>query len=476
MNINPLTIEQLRHSAAEVMACALLDLFPDTQLLRGGLTNYGFFYEAVFVRPINQNYIQQIEERIRAIVTADLPVRSMTMMRQNAVDLLRHNGQHLRAELLAQGNGQFVEIFQIDEFCDPAPAPYIESTKQVAATKILSIQANDRNERETVTRIEGIVSFDKSDLKKQVKLVEEAKKRDHRLLGPSHNLFGNDEMLAPGCWLWHPRGTQLRNHLLQLWYREHENAGFEQVSSGALVNSSLMHKAGCMQNEELYLPSLPLEHDDYFLAPSLDMLHALQYKSLDTGKKVFPVKIAECREVFSGIPDASLDGLIKTRSFTADQATIFCNSQEATNVLISSLQFIVRSIRIFDFESEWVLHIPASAKFAKSEAWQSAIKVIREALEASGLNAQIAEIQAPFQGPSLEASYIDSLGCKWPGPRVAVNVLLPARLGLTLEGKQKTSTVPTMITQSLFGSLERFIALLIEHWAGAIPSKFFESK
>lgn len=474
MNTNPLTIEQLRQSAAEILACALLDLFPGTQLVRGGLTHYGFFYEAVFVKPINQNYIQQIEERIRALVTADLPVRAMTMMRQNAVDLLRHHGQHLRAEFVAQGNGQFVEVFQIDDFCDAAPSPYIETTKEAAAIKLLSVKVDDRYDSESSTRIEGIVCFEKSELKKQVKLVEEAKKRDHRLLGPAHHLFSADTMLAPGCWLWQPRGTKLRNNLLQLWYREHESAGFEPVSSASLVDSSLMHKAGCMQNEEFYLPSLPLEQDDYFLAPSLDMLHALQYKIMEAGKKHLPVKIAECREVFSGTPDVSLDGLIKTRSFTADQATIFCNSKEATDQLISSLQFIVRSIRIFDFESEWVLRIPASAKFTKSEAWQQAIKMMREVLDASGLTAEIAEIQAPFQGPSLEASFIDSLGCKWAGPRVAINVLLPARLGLGLEGKQKTSTIPIMITQSLYGSLERFIALLIEHWAGDIPSKFFE--
>ncbi len=443
-------------------------------MLRGGNSRLGFYYDFFFEPAINPEYLPQIEERYRALVMADLPVAHATMMKQNAQEMYRHFGQEIRADLFEEERAQFVEMFKCGEFFDAAPLPYVASTRELSAYKLLSLKIITQvigGEEIQVTRIEGVAAFDKQALKQEVRLAGEAKARDHMQLGLQQQLFARHPYLAPGTFLWLPKGAQLREGLLDWWRTVHLAAGFQTVHTPLLLEE----QAGKLGQTISQLDSLEVGGSYYHLVQSMAPQHAMIFQAKLRRAGELPYKICEYREIFTGIADHELEGLCQTRTICRDQATVFCTPEQVVDGLISSLQFIAGTIRIFDLKCKWALYSATSLKAGKTADWKRSVEWFHKALHANKMDFVESQTQQELHSPFLEVVYSDALGREWPGPRIEIFLQLPSRMRLVYEAKQGQHT-PIMISWSLFGSLERFIALLIEHHAGILPEWMTKKK
>lgn len=451
----PLTV--LRQSAAEVLASVVVELFPGTLLAGSTVTEIGFHYDFQLDQPIDDHMLILIEEKMRAAAKSAEPVQAMDMMRENAADLFLHYKQPIIADFVRSCPKNIIQIFKMGRFHDFCPAPYVQNSKEIGAFKLLKVSSIENG-----VRIEGTAFADNYDLKKFLKKAEAAKKCDHRILGPEMGLFTSSNEIAPGCWIWLPKGAFLRGSLINLWRKEIRSQGFQMVSSPLLVKESLLKKVGLAPEGN---PSL----FDARMTPKIELLHALAYQAKSHTYRDLPVKYAEIKEVLSDEPVQKLWGMFRARTFTPDIENIFCAPQEVMQEIISSLQFIAKTINMFGFEHHWYLSIKGKKSGGSKEQWETNIDKMKKALETCELEYTVDSESNPYDGPQIEVRLIDALGREWKGSHVGINFTYPERLGLRYRDADDHLQATVMITRSVFGSVERFIALLVEHCAGQIP-------
>lgn len=465
----------LRLSTAEILACAVKDLFPDVSLVEGGTTSWGFFYDFSFKKAPEASILLQIEERMRQLVTQDLPIRSLTMMRANAMELFKHHKQFLKIILLSKEVDPLLDVFQLNDFYDVCPAPHLTSTKEAAAFRLLGMESVplELEEKAIATRIEGIVFPDKKMLKEGVKNAEAAKKRNHLLIGKKKRLFLASDQVGKGCLIWLPKGNLYREKIINWWRRQIEGEGYQILSSPKLVELALLQKAYGRQNwNERNLTLEPIELDGiaYSLVPGQAPLHAFLFKDQQFKPSELPIRYAECSEVFDAVSSRYLSGLQRTRNYTRDCAHCFCTPDQVIKELISSLLFIEKITKMLPLKPTWCFSFSTRFKKSSPEREKLALKWFEEALKASGLAYRKDAIDQRLEGPKVTAYLEDSFGREWEGPSVAIDLHLPSRLGLHVESKGSLEgELPVMLVTVLFGSLERFMALLIEHYEGEIP-------
>lgn len=466
----------LRQSAAALLAYAVTELFPEVILVEGRVTEFGLYYDFIADQPIDSNAIPLIEEKVRGLVKENLTVHALDMMRENAAQLFEHKNQSVKAQFVLEARENIVQILRIEKFYDYCPPPYIVETGEINAFKILKIEPVKQyfaalGDDVNVIRIRAVAFPEKDRLKKHVKSVQQAKKVDHRRLGKEMNLFSPYEE-ASGCsWFWLPNGVAFQEVLLSLWQKMHKKQRFHFLKSPIFIKESLIKKSGLFDftPEIINAPFTELDGLSYVVPPCLTPSHARMFQANLHSYKELPIRYAECAVVSSIGKDGSLWGLLNNRLTLSDFAHIFCSPVQLETELISSLQFIDKFIKMFDFEYHWNLG-GRGQKFAGTlNQWKKAHDSFVNAFEKCGFTYSYHENESKFSGPFAEALLIDSIGREWKGPRISVDFNTPERFGLRYQGPDDEMHAPIMLVRSLFGSVERFTAVLVEHFAGQFP-------
>lgn len=433
-----LSLHELRQASAELLAYAVCDLFPEAQLVSGGGSAIGFHYDFVIPQQLDHQLLIMIEERMLTIVKGHHPVKTLEMMRENAISFFEHHGQHIKAALVAASPSNIIPLIKINKFCDYCPLPHIANTEEIPLVKLQHIEklTLDLPEIEAfeVIRIYGTAFPDKMALKKFLKRAEAAKDKDHQVLGQAMGLYSTHQTIE-GNWLWHPKGTYLRNVLQKLFYTETLSPAFQEVTTIPLGDYAKLH-ASIFTSRPRMLRDLPVRYIEW-----------VTYEE-------------HCRS-------HELEGLFKSRHYSADIEQIFCPKEQLEQELISSLQFINKTIKIFPIEHSW--HLIILGRNQES----SLINSFTAALDKCGIEYRIERNEESRYGQAselqIETRLSDALGREWTCSYLRTEENRSKRFKLRYEDAEGQMHEPVMITRSLYGSLERFIALLIENSAGRFP-------
>lgn len=446
LHSNP-ELSPLRRFSAELLAYAVLDLFPKVLLVGGEETDTGFIYDFVFHQPIHAHILELIEVKMRTLAKEAKEVRILSMMRENAHDFFTHHHQPILAERALEETDNILSLIQIDVFYGLIPELPIPSTAELKYFKLLMLKLAKRSvagEEIEVTRIEGTAFVEAFSLKKFLKAHDKLKKSDHRLLGPELGLFNLANGLDSIEPYWYPKGQLLYETLSSIWKKQCQEQEVQLVSTPLVVEHSFIRK------EPLLLPSFEWRHKEYALSHSKINHHLYLFESLKD-KIGQPLRLGELTTVYEAQADICQWGLFRTCSYRTDLVTIFCPLIQVVQELIYSLQFIQQAVKIFGFEAYWYLVSATGARSSQSEA----IKLLSQALQEKGISYS-AEEQKRVAHPRLEVRLADSLGRAWQAGRI--EVIVPQNLSM-----------PVVLVRSVFGSLDRWIALLIEQYKGEFP-------
>lgn len=423
------SLKALRQSTAELLACALCDLFPDTQLVTSSISDIGFHYDVVLSQPLDPFAIRMIEERMHAIANSDREIRTFEMMLPNAISYFQHHHQDIKSLFLSTLPDPIVRVFQMGDFIDVCTEPTLESMKGIKAFRLFSTEELTSSLPDigevAITRFHGTVFEDSSALKKFLKRAATAKNRDHVTAGKAMQLFTRSHEL--GCWLWSDNGTLLRN---LLW-----NLCQEIQKSQKIV-------------------SIYSDSND----PSSD--HAAIFQSFSSSQ--LPMRYSSRTTLINSISPTQYHGLFETYSYEKEITTIFCSKDQVVKELISSLHFFEKIIKIFGFEHQWYLLLQRPRGMKGRDQWNQCIEVLQSALMSHGLHSVLDKEGETRYGPRVEVRIADALGRFWPTGYVALDAMHPAAKELQYREDDGTLHQPTMISRSIFGPIERFIAVLIE--------------
>jgi len=473
----PTPLTPLRQAIAELLACAVCDLFPKTLLVASKISAVGFHYDFVFAHPIDTQALQLIEERMRFLVKQDLPIQSVDMMRANAIDFFSHRQQHLVADALATSSAQFVSLFKMGDFFDLSSLDaYATSSEIEGAFRLQNFHESTLilSEKDTLplTRIEGTAFPDAYTLKKFLKRAEAAKKKDHLVLGEQMKLYSTHQDLGGGTHFWHPKGSLLRKFLLDLWQSEIEKQNTQFLVTPPFIPTDFLKEKQYRRsdkNRTSYLPAMTVGETTCALRSSLTPHHATVFQSQKPTQQELPLRYAECSLLFEQEEQDSLCGLFQSRIYEADREHLFCTPEQFFEELISSLHFIDKIIKMFGFEHHWILVHRNQGRVPYFERWKECVKEMERALTSCSIDYQKDESATQPYGPSLHVCISDALGREWKGPYITVDLFHAERLKLSYRGVDGQQHEPILMVRSIYGSIERFIALLVEHYGGEFP-------
>lgn len=467
----------LRKSAAELLASVAIDLFPGALLFQCRSTEVGFYCDIVANQPIDHYALPLLEEKMRGLTKQNLEIRALDMMREVASNYLEHKGQSLRARSAAHAKDNILSLIQIGDFCDYCQLPYIEHTGEAQFFKLVGIeevvQYIPDEDSVKVKRISGIVSFDKSSLKKEMKALQAGKKADHTALPVERKLFSLHPEVSDWTWFWETEGARVKKTLTGWWEEEHRKQQFNIVSTPPLVKEELFLKTGILEedgfDEDFDPSSLEIQGVAYRIPSTPVASHLVLFKTQKPIERKMPARYAECAPFVFQKQEGDLWGMLNSHFVTADFAYIFCSPQQLEAEFISSLQFIDKIIKMFDFEYYWRF-IGRGEKFAGSVIrWEKAVESLNSAFKTCGFAYESDVQESSFAGPVVEARILDRFGREWKGPSLTLNFSLPTKFDLRYQAADGKEYAPLMLVRRLFGSVERFVALLLEHNSGSLP-------
>jgi threonyl-tRNA synthetase len=465
--------ERIRHSAAHIMADAVLTLFPEAKLAIGPPTDDGFYYDIDAPRPFTREDLARIEEVMRQRVAADLPFLREEVTREEAKRLFAHNPYKL--EIIDEiPPGEPITIYRHGDFVDLCKGSHVASTGQVRFFTLLTVsgaywRGDERNPM--LQRLYGTAFESKEALEEFLRQREEALKRDHRKLGRDLDLFSIHEEVGPGLVLWHPRGAVVRSIIEDLWRRAHIQAGYHLVYTPHLGRERLWETSGHLSfyRENMY-PPMEMERERYYAKPMNCPFHIMIYRSALRSYRDLPLRIGEMGTVYRYERSGVLHGLLRVRGFTQDDAHIFCRPDQVEGEVIGVLDLTFTLLAPFGFrEVEVVLSTRPEKAVGDPAMWEKATASLRKALEQRGLEYDVEEGGGAFYGPKIDIKIRDALGRAWQCTTVQFDFNLPERFDLTYQGPDGRWHRPFMVHRAIFGSLERFLGVLIEHYGGAFP-------
>ena len=474
---NPEALEVYRHSTAHLLAAAVLELFPETQLGIGPPIESGFYYDFDRPTPFTPDDLEKIEKKMWEIQARDLPYERIWTKKDEG--LTKYKDAWMKCELITERAGdEFSEYTLGPAFIDFCRGPHVPSTKRIKAFKLLSIagaywKGNEKNKQ--LQRIYGTAFFSPKDLDAYLKQLEEAKKRDHRKLGAELELYMIDELAGPGLIFFLPKGATVRR-VLEDWMRNaYVDRGYDLVFTPHVARLDLWKTSGHANfyGENMFKP-MELDDAEYQLKPMNCPGHILIYKSKPRSYRDLPVRLGELGTVYRYERSGTMHGLLRVRGFTQDDAHIFCTPDQIENEVVSCLEFARDVLHTFGFDkyeaelSTW--DGGASGKYdGAPELWELAEKSLRSATERLGWDAKFMPDEAAFYGPKIDVKLVDAIGRKWQLSTVQFDFTLPRRFGLEFTGEDNKKHQPLMVHRALFGSVERFFGILVEHYAGAFP-------
>ncbi len=467
-------LERLRHSAAHIMAEAVLEMFPDAKLGIGPPIDTGFYYDFTLPRSLTTEDLPLIEEKMRRRVESDVPFEREEISKEEARQLFAE--QPYKLELIEDIPDENVSLYKQGKFVDLCQGPHVERTGQVRAFKLMNVagaywRGSERNPM--LQRIYGALFETQEELAAHLEQIEEAFRRDHRRLGRELDLFSFHEEYGPGLVYWHPKGGRVRGIIEDLWRQEHYRAGYELVYSPHVGKSTLWETSGHLDfyAESMYSP-MDVDGQDYYMKPMNCPFHIQMYKSSLRSYRELPIRLAELGTVYRYERSGVLHGLMRVRGFTQDDAHIFCRPDQVKAEIERCVDFMQFFFRSFGFQE---FHVYLSTrdeggKYAGSlEDWEMATQVLRDVIRERELPHDVDEGGAVFYGPKIDVKLLDTLGREWQCTTIQFDFNLPERFDVTYIAEDGREHRPYMVHRALLGSMERFFGVLIEHYAGAFP-------
>ena len=468
-------IETIRHSAAHVMAAAVQKLFGDVKFDIGPSTSDGFYYDFDMEHRLSVEDLAAIEEEMRKIVNAHIPFEYSEMSREEAQALLESKKQPYKLERLADiEEGSKITFYTIGDFSDLCRGPHVEHTGQIGAFKLMNVAGSyfrgDEN-NQMLQRIYGVAFPDKAELNAYLRMLEEAKKRDHRKLGKELDLFSFSENVGPGLVLWHPKGAFIRNAFETYWREKHYSNGYDLLYTPHIGQSILWKTSGHLDfyRDAMY-SSMEIDEVDYYVKPMNCPFHIEVYKSKLRSYRELPCRWAELGTVYRYEKSGALYGLLRVRGFTQDDAHIICTPEQIEDEIARVLEFSLSIWRDFGFTEikPYLATRPAKA-VGDPARWEQALKALENAVKKAGLDCEVDNGGGAFYGPKIDLKVKDAIGREWQTTTIQFDFNLPERFDLTYVGEDGKKHQPYMVHRALFGSLERFFGILIEQYAGAFP-------
>ncbi|MCG8559858.1 MAG: threonine--tRNA ligase, partial [Hyphomicrobiales bacterium] len=468
-------LELIRHDAAHVMAEAVQELYPGTQVTIGPVIEDGFYYDFARDEPFHPDDLEAIEAKMREIVKRDRPFTKEVWDRDEAKAFFRDKGEHYKVELIdAIPEGEDLRIYRQGDWLDLCRGPHMTSTGKIGnafkLTKIAGAYWRGDSNNPMLQRIYGTAWASDKDLKAYLTRLEEAEKRDHRRLGREMDLFHFQEE-APGSVFWHAKGWALFQSLIRYMQRRQDAAGFVEVNSPDMMERSLWERSGHWEKfgENMFVTQTPDERV-YCCKPMNCPGHVQIFKHGLKSYRELPVKIAEFGKVHRYEPSGALHGMLRVRHFTQDDAHIFCTHEQITEECVKVNELILSIYRDFGFEDVVIKYADRPEKRVGSDAvWDEAEAALKVAVEAAGCEYELNPGEGAFYGPKLEYVLRDAIGRDWQCGTLQVDLNLPERLGAFYIGQDGEKYTPVMLHRAMFGSLERFTGILIEHYAGHLP-------
>ncbi len=465
----------IRHSAAHVMAAAVEELFPGVRFDIGPSTAAGFYYDFDLEHRFTPADLKSIEKRMRKIIGRKVPFVRRELSRDEAREWFAGRAQEFKLERLAEiPVGEAVSVYECGQFVDLCRGPHVEHTGQIGAVKLLSIAGSyfrgDENNR-MLQRIYGTAFASKGELTEHLRMLEEARKRDHRRLGTELELFSSHEDVGAGLICWHPKGGRIRHLIETFWKESHYRNGYELLYTPHIGRAKLWETSGHLDfyRDAMYSP-LDIDGELNFLKPMNCPFHIEIYKNRPRSYRELPLRWAELGTVYRYEKAGVLHGLLRVRGFTQDDAHIICTPEQIEDEIGEVLRFSLGMWEAFGFsEIKAYLATRPEKAVGDVERWEQARRSLEKAVGAAGLECEVDEGGGAFYGPKIDLKIRDALGREWQTTTIQFDFNLPERFDMTYVARDGQRHRPYMVHRALLGSLERFFGILIEHYAGAFP-------
>lgn len=463
---------KIRHSAAHILAEAVQKLFPEAKFGIGPPTADGFYYDFELPRPLTPDDLSRIEELMRKSIAADHPFIREEISREEAYRIFA--SQPYKLELLEEIPDEKITIYRQGDFVDLCRGPHVASTGEVKAFKLLSIAGaywRGDERRPMLQRVYGTAFETSEELQDYLAKLEEASRRDHRRLGRELDLFSLHEEAGAGLIFWHPKGATIRRIIEDFWKQEHLKRGYELVYTPHLAKASIWERSGHLDfyRESMY-PPMQAEGQDYLVKPMNCPGHILIYKSKLRSYRQLPIRLAELGTVYRWERSGVLHGLTRVRGFTQDDAHIFCRPEQLEDEVVGVIELTRFMLQTFGFEDYEIFLSTRPERYAGTlEMWERATSTLEKSLKRLSLPYEIDPGEGVFYGPKIDILLRDALGRGWQGPTIQVDFNLPERFDVNYIGEDGKEHRVVMIHRTVLGSMERFLACLIEHYGGAFP-------
>jgi len=465
------------HSTSHIMAMAVKALFPDVKLAIGPAIDQGFYYDFDYPTPFTNENLTKIEEKMTEIIKEDVPFERIVMTKEAVIEFFARRNEYYKVELARDIPDKEISLYRNGEFVDLCRGPHISRTGIVKAFKLLSVAGaywRGDSRLPMLSRIYGISFTTNDQLKNYLHRLEEAQKRDHRKLGAELELFSIFDEAGAGLVFWHPKGTIIKRLIEDYWMKQHLKNGYEIIATPHIARSNLWQTSGHYDFYRDKMFTLPVENEEYVLKPMNCPGHILIYKSKIRSYKELPIKYAELATVYRNELSGTLHGLLRVRGFTQDDAHIFCRSDQIEEEIVKILQLTMTIFKKFGFE-DFQINLSVrdpkeKAKFMGSDdEWQRAENGLISALKKVKLQYKVQLGEAVFYGPKIDINILDALGRAWQATTIQFDFNLPKRFKIEYMDAKGQHKEVVVIHRALYGSLERFIGTLIEHYAGAFP-------
>jgi len=466
-------VEILRHSTAHLLAYAVKELFPEAQVTIGPVIENGFYYDFSFKRPFTPEDLNAIEKRMAGLARKDVPVTREVWSRDRAIEYFKSIGEHYKAEIIASiPAGEEVSLYREGDFIDLCRGPHVPSTGRLKVFKLTKVagaywRGDSRNEM--LQRIYGTAWARKEEQEAYLTMLEEAEKRDHRRLGTQLDLFHLQEE-APGMVFWHPKGWAIWQQVEQYMRRVYLENGYLEVRCPQVLDRSLWEKSGHWENYKELMFTTESEKRDYAIKPMNCPGHVQIYNKGLHSYRELPLRYGEFGACHRNEPSGALHGIMRIRAFTQDDGHVFCTEEQIQPEVTAFTALLQKVYADFGFtEVLYKLATRPPKRVGADETWDKAERALKAALESSSLAFELLPGEGAFYGPKIEYHLKDSIGRSWQCGTMQVDFSMPGRLGAEYVAENNTRKVPVMLHRAIVGSMERFIGILVEHYAGAMP-------
>ncbi len=469
---SPEALEIIRHSTSHLMAQAVKNLFPKAKVTIGPAIETGFYYDFDVENPFSPEDLDKIEKKMEYLAGANLPIVRLEMAREDAIDLFRGMGETYKVEIIEALDAEKVSLYQQGDFIDLCRGPHLPATSYCRAFKLTSIagaywRGDEKNRM--LQRIYGTAFADKKELEAYLERLEEAKRRDHRKLGKELDLFSFSDDVGAGLVIWHPKGAMLRTVLEDFERKEHFKRGYDIVLGPQILKTELWQRSGHYDNYRENMYFTEVEGQGYGIKPMNCLSHMMIYKSQLRSYRDLPLRFFELGTVHRHERAGVLHGLLRVRGFTQDDAHILCTPEQLDGEIKGVLSFVKDVMGIFGFEYEMELSTRPEKSIGSDEDWERATNALLGALKHSGRAFEINEGDGAFYGPKIDIKLRDALDRRWQCATIQCDFTLPERFELTFVDADGERKRPVMVHRVILGAIERFIGVLIEHFAGNFP-------